>query len=198
MLESSLIILLLIATSAFFATSEIALAAARKLKLEQLAEDGDARANVALALQAHPGHFFTTIQIGLNAVAILAGILGEGAYAPYFAVLLEQHMSNPELAGTIATVLSFLLVTSVFILFADLVPKRIAIVAPERIALRIHGEPPFVVAGGQHAGGQQSWRGRIGSVRSDAEQGQRGGGRQAHGRFLVGDGIGDTRIGGIS
>lgn len=139
MLESSLIILLLIATSAFFATSEIALAAARKLKLEQLAEDGDARANVALALQAHPGHFFTTIQIGLNAVAILAGILGEGAYAPYFAVLLEQHMSNPELAGTIATVLSFLLVTSVFILFADLVPKRIAIVAPERIALRIAG-----------------------------------------------------------
>ena len=139
MFESTLIILLLIAASAFFATSEIALAAARRLKLEQLAADGDGRARLALALQAQPGHFFTTIQIGLNAVAILAGILGEGAYAPYFTALLAPHFASPETAGTLATVLSFVLVTSVFILFADLVPTRIAIVAPERIALRIAG-----------------------------------------------------------
>ena len=139
MLESTLIILLLIVASAFFSISEISLAAARKLKLEQLAEDGDARAKVALALQAQPGHFFTTIQIGLNAVAILGGILGEGAYAPYFTALLAPHFAAAETAATLASVLSFLLVTSAFILFADLVPKRIAIVAPERIALNIAG-----------------------------------------------------------
>ena len=112
MLESTLIILLLIVASAFFSISEISLAAARKLKLEQLAEDGDARANVALALQAQSGHFFTTIQIGLNAVAILGGILGEGAYAPYFTALLAPHFAAAETAATLGSVLSFLLVTS--------------------------------------------------------------------------------------
>ena len=136
MLESTLIILALIATSAFFALSEIALAAARRLKLEQLAAEGDARAAAVLALQRQPGHFFTTIQIGLNAVAILAGILGEGAYAPWFAAALAPWLAA-DTAATLASLLSFLIVTSTFILFADLLPKRIAIVAPEAIALRI-------------------------------------------------------------
>ncbi len=137
MLETSLIILALIASSAFFAISEISLAAARKLKLEQLADEGDSRARRVLALQAQPGLFFTTVQIGLNAVAILAGILGEGAYAPRLEKLLTPYISNPEHALRLATLLSFLFVTSAFILFADLLPKRIAIVAPEAIALRI-------------------------------------------------------------
>ena len=81
LLENTLIILLLIAISAFCSTSEIALAAARKLKLAQLTDGGDGRAATVLTLQSRPGHFFTTIQIGLNAVAILGGVLGEGAYA---------------------------------------------------------------------------------------------------------------------
>jgi CBS domain containing-hemolysin-like protein len=83
-LESTLFIFLLIATSAFFAISEISLAAARKLKLEQLLEEGDSRAANVLLLQGKPGHFFTAVQIGLNTVAILAGVVGEGAYAPCF------------------------------------------------------------------------------------------------------------------
>lgn len=137
--ENTLVILALIAVSAFCAISEIALAAARKLKLEQLAQDGDARAVTVLQLQARPGHFFTTVQIGLNAVAILAGILGEGAYAPFVAAVLLPHFSDAGTATTLASVFSFVLVTTAFILFADLVPKRIAIVAPEAIALRIAG-----------------------------------------------------------
>ena len=72
LLENTLIILLLIAASAFFAIAEISLAAARKLKLEQLLDEGDSRAALVLRLQAQPGHFFTAVQIGLNAVAILA------------------------------------------------------------------------------------------------------------------------------
>ena len=77
LLENTLLILLLIATSAFFAISEIALGAARKIKLEQMLDEGEARAARVLALQGQPGHFFTAVQIGLNTVAILAGVLGE-------------------------------------------------------------------------------------------------------------------------
>lgn len=137
-LESTLVILLLIAVSAFFAMSEISLAAARKLKLEQLAEEDDHRAARVLALQKQPGHFFTAVQIGLNTVAILAGVLGEGAYAPVFSAFFST-LTSPATAETLGSLASFLLVTSTFILVADLLPKRIAIVAPEAIALRIAG-----------------------------------------------------------
>jgi CBS domain containing-hemolysin-like protein len=140
--ENTLIILLLIATSAFFAISEIALAAARKLKLEQMLDEGEMRASRVLMLQKQPGHFFTAVQIGLNAVAILAGVLGEGAYAPYFSRLFTSFAA-PETASMLGSVSSFLLVTFAFVLIADLIPKRIAIVAPEAIALRIAGPMLF-------------------------------------------------------
>lgn len=138
LVENTLLILLLIATSAFFAVSEISLAAARKLKLEQMRADGDGRATRVLALQAQPGHFFTAVQIGLNAVAILAGVLGEGAYAPVFSHFLANFVATDS-AETLGSLGSFLLVTTAFVLIADLIPKRIAIVAPEAIALRIAG-----------------------------------------------------------
>ncbi len=139
LLENTLIILLLIAISAFCSTSEISLAAARKLKLKQLAASGDPRAATVLELQRQPGHFFTTIQIGLNAVAILGGILGEEAYGPFFSSTLLPYVGNAATAATLGSVLSFVLVTASFVLLADLLPKRVAIVAPEAIALRIAG-----------------------------------------------------------
>ena len=136
LVDISLLIVLLIATSAFFSISEISLAAARRLKLEQLRDEGDFRAERVLRLQRQPGHFFTAVQIGLNAVAILAGVLGEGAYAPSLS-LLFLHVANAETASMLGSLSSFVLVTAAFILVADLIPKRIAIVAPEAIALRI-------------------------------------------------------------
>lgn len=132
--EHIFIILLLITISAFFSMSEIALAAARKLRLRQLAADGETRANQVLELQQHPGNFFTIVQIGLNAVAILGGILGEAAFTPYIADLLRGAYDGVWLEN-ISFALSVLLVTTLFILFADLMPKRLAMLAPEQVAL---------------------------------------------------------------
>lgn len=129
-----LIILALIAGSAFFAISEISLAAARRIKLTVLAEAGNERARDILALQEKPGHFFTAIQVGVNAVAILAGVFGESALTPYFERGLGLLYQGPWL-GTFSMALSFLAITSLFIVFADLLPKRIAMLAPERMAL---------------------------------------------------------------
>ncbi len=71
MFNSLLIIIFLIAISAFFSLSEISLAASRKIKLKVMADEGDKRALRVLKLQETPGVFFTVVQIGLNAVAIL-------------------------------------------------------------------------------------------------------------------------------
>jgi CBS domain containing-hemolysin-like protein len=136
MLNSILIILILIAISAFFSISEISLAASRKIKLKHLADEGNMNARHVLKIQETPGTFFTVVQIGLNAVAILGGIIGDAAFSPAIQSLLERFLS-PERSEQLSFILSFTLVTSLFILFADLTPKRIAMVFPEAIALRI-------------------------------------------------------------
>ncbi len=136
MLDSLLVILVLIAVSAFFSLSEISLAAARKIKLKLLADEGNINAQRVLKMQETPGMFFTVVQIGLNAVAILGGIVGDAAFSPVFRSLFERVIS-PELSEQLSFICSFTLVTSLFILFADLTPKRIGMIAPEVIALRI-------------------------------------------------------------
>ncbi|AUQ26619.1 hemolysin family protein [Dickeya zeae] len=136
MLNSLLIILCLIAISAFFSLSEISLAASRKIKLKLMADEGDLNAPLVLKFQETPGIFFTVIQIGLNAVAILAGIIGDAAFSPYFEVLFTRVLP-PDMVARASFICSFVLVTSLFILFGDLTPKRIGMIAPEAIAIRI-------------------------------------------------------------
>ena len=131
-----IVIGILVCASAFMSMSEIAFAAARKIKLKLLAESGDIRAAKVLLLQEQPGNFFATTQIGLNAVAILGGILGEAAFRPYFIHLVELVYTGSS-TQTAGFVLSFVFVTFIFVLFADLIPKRIAMIAPERVALRL-------------------------------------------------------------
>lgn len=134
--QNIVIILLLIAGAGFLSLTEIALAGARKVKLKILAESGDIRAQKVLDLQENSADFFAASQIGLNAVAILGGILGEGAFRPYIINLLSRFYQGPW-TETIAFSLSFTAVTSLFILFADLMPKRLAMIAPEKISVSV-------------------------------------------------------------
>ncbi|MCU7375519.1 hemolysin family protein [Paucibacter sp. O1-1] len=138
MSTSLLLIAALIAASAFFSMAELSLAASRRLKLQQLAEEGDTRAARVLAVQEHPGHYFTVVQIGVNTVAILGGIVGEGAFTPHFQAALG-YLVAPERAETLGFALSFITITTLFIVLADLVPKRWSMNEPERIALALIG-----------------------------------------------------------
>lgn len=134
--QSLLVIALLILLSAFFSMAEISLAASRRLRLRQLADDGDERAERALRVQEQPGEYFTVVQVGQNAVAILGGIVGEGAFSPSATQLFSLWFS-PELASTLGFLLSFLIITSAFILLADLLPRRISMNEPERYIVRV-------------------------------------------------------------
>ncbi len=126
----------LIACCAFLSMSEIALAAARKIKLKLMAEGGNDQANKVLRLQEQPAHFFAASQIGLNAVGILGGIMGEAALTPFFTDLIGTFYRG-EYLGSLSFALSFITVTLLFILFADLIPKRLAMTAPEQVATRV-------------------------------------------------------------
>jgi len=138
LIQSLLIIIALIATSAFFSLAEISLAASRRLRLRQMADEGDARAERVMRVQEQPGHYFTVVQIGLNAVAILGGVVGEGSLSPYFARLFELWLSTSA-AETAAFLASFVVIISVFLVFADLFPKRLGMSSPEDLAVRMVG-----------------------------------------------------------
>ena len=135
--QSLFIIVLLIGASAFFSMAEMSLAASRRLRLHQLADEGDARAAAVLHVQEQPGNYFSVVQIGQNAVAILGGIVGEGAFSPVLSELLGRWLPTGA-AADVGFVLSFALVTSLFIVFSDLFPKRLAMAEPERLAVRLH------------------------------------------------------------
>lgn len=138
MTTSLLLISLLILGSAFFSMAELSLAASRRLNLQQRADAGDARAARVLAVQERPGDYFTVVQIGVNTVAILAGIVGEGAFTPHFEAALRLVMA-PELAATLGFAASFASITALFIVMADLVPKRLSMNEPERVAMALVG-----------------------------------------------------------
>ncbi|MGL5918309.1 MAG: hemolysin family protein [Cetobacterium sp.] len=127
--QKIIFILFLIFISAFFSMAEISLAGARKIKLQLLQDEGNENAKKVIDLQSNPGNFFTTVQIGLNIVAILAGIIGDGILSP----IVTKYISNP----TVAFLISFAFVTGAFIEFADLIPKRLAMVYPEKIAVTL-------------------------------------------------------------
>ena len=127
-----LIVLLLI--SAFFSFAEIALAASSRTRLQIASEKGDKRADLVMRLQDKPGPFFAVIQIGLNAVAILGGVVGDTVFSPFFEMLLVRIMPA-HAASTTAFVLSFLIVTMAFVVLADLLPIRLTFNNPERSAM---------------------------------------------------------------
>ncbi|MGL4505509.1 MAG: CNNM domain-containing protein, partial [Aeromonas sobria] len=132
--DSVFFLMLLVGGSVFFSLSEISLAASRKIKLQVMADEGNRQAEKVLALQAQPGNFFTVVQIGLNTVAILGGILGESALNPAIKLFVARFYQGPWLSE-ISSIVSFVVVTSLFILIADLMPKRLAMSMPERVAV---------------------------------------------------------------
>ena len=136
--QSLFAIVALIATSAFFSLAEITLAASRRLRLRQMADEGDVRAERVLKVQEQPGHYFTVVQIGLNAVAILGGVVGEGALSPYFESLLSIWF-GPDVSKNGAFLASFVTIIAVFLVFADLFPKRLGMSDPEHLAVRMVG-----------------------------------------------------------
>lgn len=112
------------------------MAASRKTRLQVLANEGYSNAQKVLALQEKPGNFFTLIQIGLNAVAILGGILGESAFSPHIINTLSLFFEGSWIEP-VSFFISVFSVTSLYILFADLIPKRLAMISPETIAMAI-------------------------------------------------------------
>ncbi len=127
------IVALLILVNGFFALSEMAVVTARKPKLKQLATDSR-RAQAALQLAEHPERFLSTVQVGITLIGILNGVFGGAVIGARLAQMLEPFGWDRDVTQGVGTAISVAVITYFSIIFGELVPKRIALLAPEAIA----------------------------------------------------------------
>jgi putative hemolysin len=129
-----LILLFLIILNGIFAMSEMAVVSARKPRLQQWADEGRPGAAAALALTTAPSHFLSTIQVGITVIGITSGAFGEATLARDLALWLQQWSLLVDNAEGISLAMVVATITVASLLIGELVPKRLALVSPERIA----------------------------------------------------------------
>lgn len=139
------ILIVLILLNGLFAMSEISLVMARKARLKKLASEGDHAAAVALKLGEDPTSFLSTIQIGITAIGLMNGIVGEAALAAPLSLWFQSLDVPQKTADFGATALVVVVVTYVTIVFGELVPKRLGQITPEPIA-RLVARPMQIMA----------------------------------------------------
>ncbi len=125
----------LVGANAFFVAAEFALVAARAARLEAAVEEGDRRSTVALAAVRDLQPQLAGAQLGITMASLGLGYLAEPAVAHSIEPLIEGIAAVPRgVVKTISFALALSLVTTVHVVVGEMVPKNIAIAAPESTA----------------------------------------------------------------
>jgi putative hemolysin len=132
-----LVLLALFLANGLFAMSELAVVSSRRIRLKQLAEGGHSGAAAALRLVEHPGRFLSTIQVGITLIGIFSGAFGEATLVTPLALALADLPGVGPYAKQVALAIVVVGITYGSLIVGELVPKRLALHAPEAIATRI-------------------------------------------------------------
>jgi putative hemolysin len=139
-----LMIFILILVNAVLAMSEAALVASRKARLQQQAGEGNKSSALAIKLIEDPNIFLSTIQIGITLIGVLAGAVGGATIAESLAVVLHNIPYISEYSTSIALGIVVLSITILTIWLGELVPKRLGLNSPEKIAQVVAGPMLFL------------------------------------------------------
>ena len=139
-----LIIFVLILINGFFAMSEIALVSARKLRLEQRAQEGDHGAAIAIELTKSTNHLLSSVQVGITLVGVFTVAVGGATLAGRLALILAKVHWLASYAEGLSLVIVVLLTTYFSLVIGELIPKRLALNDPEKIASSVAGVMRFV------------------------------------------------------
>ena len=129
-----LIIGALLLVNGVLAMSEIAVVTSRRARLAQRAAEGSAGARSALALVDEPTRFLSTVQIGITLIGVLAGAFGGATIADEMDARLELIPTLAPFSEAIALGIVVICISFASLVVGELVPKRIAMQFPERIA----------------------------------------------------------------
>lgn len=129
------LIFLLVMANGVFAMAEIAVVSSRKARLRTRTENGERGAAVALELAEKPEDFLSTVQIGITLVGILAGVFGGATIAEELGVKFNTVPAIAPHGESVGLAIVVLGITYLSLIIGELVPKRIALTDPERIAV---------------------------------------------------------------
>lgn len=139
------VVLFLIVLNGFFALSEMALMTSRKLRLKQMAETSRG-ARKALALAEHPDNLLSTVQVGITLIGVLTGVFGGESIGLLISNGLESVFpAAREYAKAIGVGTAVGLITAASVIFGELIPKRLALTNPERLATLV-GIPLYALS----------------------------------------------------
>ena len=138
MLSEIFVVFVLAMINGFFALSEMAIIASRKSRLKQMARDSR-RARVAVRLSESPERFLSTVQVGITLVILATGAAAGDALGEHFAALLNNGEPTwlAPYARALGWTAGFVLSAFMQIVIGELVPKRAALAAPEKVACAI-------------------------------------------------------------
>jgi len=139
-----LILVFLLLLNGLFVMSEMAVVSSRKAKLQQQANQGNKHAKTALDLAQNPALFLSTVQIGITLISVLLGAVGGPAFSEPLAELLKRWLLLGPYADTLALVIVVIIITVLTLLVSELVPKRLALHDPEKIAASVSGPMLFI------------------------------------------------------
>ncbi len=131
------IVLILIVANGIFAMTEIAIVTSRKARLDKIAENGDKRASYALKLAEEPNQLLSTIQIGITLIGVVTGAFGGAAIASQLTPAIAKIESLAPFSSQISLFIVIAITTYLSLIIGELVPKRIGMNNPEKVALSV-------------------------------------------------------------
>ena len=134
----------LIMANAYFAASELAIVSLNDAKLEKMANEGNRKAVLLYNMTKMPTTFLATIQIGVT----LSGFLSSAVAADTFADYIVYWLRNVPIESSVIRIISIfvitLLLSFITLVFGELLPKRIAMKDPEKVAFGVVGSLHFI------------------------------------------------------
>jgi putative hemolysin len=129
-----LVIILLILANGIFSMSEMSTVSCHQARLETLADEGSKAAKIVLKLRANPNKMFSTVQFGMTLVSLLTGVYGGTQMAGPVSTYIAMIPALAPYADSVSMIATVAIITYLTLILGELVPKRLAIDNPEKIA----------------------------------------------------------------
>jgi CBS domain containing-hemolysin-like protein len=127
-----LIAVFLLALNAFFVLAEFASVKMRPSRTRELVDQGEPRARIVQHVQEHLDEYLSVCQVGITFASIGLGFVGEPAFAD---LIMRVWGVDTTTAHTVAVTAGYVIVSSLHIVFGELLPKSLTIRKPEGVAL---------------------------------------------------------------
>jgi len=137
LLTEILIVIALTVLNGVLAMSELAVVSSRPVRLKVMAEQGNRGAATAIKLAEDPGRFLSSVQIGITLVGVLSGAFSGATLGTRLTSWLEAQGMAENLADWLGVGGVVVVITYMSLILGELVPKQIALRAPEAVAARV-------------------------------------------------------------